>query len=69
MDDADRAFEHEDMMRRAAVQGARAGGRGLRPVGECYACDEEVAPGRLFCDADCAQEFERQRRLLANRRM
>lgn len=63
MDDLDRAFEHEDMVRRIGLAAARSHRSGLQACGECHACGEELEPGRLFCDADCAQDYERQRRL------
>lgn len=63
MDDLDRAFELEDMARRVGRERARRHKAGLSPMGECHACGEELSGGKLFCDADCAQEWERQRRL------
>lgn len=31
----------------------------LVAVGTCYSCAELVDAGRRFCDADCAQDWER----------
>jgi len=31
----------------------------LQPIGVCYSCDAEVDPGRLFCDCDCREDWER----------
>ena len=34
----------------------------LVAVGTCYSCAEPVDAGRRFCDADCAQDWERAER-------
>lgn len=57
MDDADRAQEHmerEEALRRKYAPKERQ----LQPTGHCYNCEREVAAPKLFCDAECTQEFE-----------
>ena len=39
----------------------------LAPTGECYNCGEVVAHDRLFCDADCRDDYDRRQRLEKNR--
>lgn len=35
----------------------------LQATGSCYNCEESVDGGRLFCDADCKEDWEYRRRL------
>lgn len=35
----------------------------LTPVGSCYYCEEDLPPGRIFCDAQCRDDYEREQRL------
>jgi hypothetical protein len=52
---------------------ARAGGPTLPPKGSCHYCEAEFDPAdpnagkKLFCDADCAKDYEEEQRL-RNRR-
>ena len=56
-DDADRAAPNiENMIADGIAECRRA--PSLIPVGFCHYCGEGVLPGRLFCDADCARDFE-----------
>lgn len=32
----------------------------LIATGRCYSCDEDVGPGRKFCNKDCLDDFERR---------
>ena len=34
----------------------------LRPTLRCYNCDEPVESGRLFCDADCRDDYTARER-------
>lgn len=34
----------------------------LQPTGECYNCDEKVEIDKLFCDADCRDDYEKRKR-------
>jgi len=66
-DEADRArLEIESELahaRRAAQPTLR-----LMPIGYCHNCEEQlVRAGRLFCDQECAQDFEKRERGLALR--
>ena len=56
-DDADRAADYEERMRQAAIARRRPA---LKPCGHCYNCGESVR--HLFCDADCALDYERRTR-------
>lgn len=31
----------------------------LSAMGKCYNCDEPLAEGETFCDADCAEDFRK----------
>ena len=57
MDDMDRAHEAEERMREAALRVRKPA---LKPCGHCYNCGESVR--HLFCDADCALDYERRTR-------
>lgn len=60
-DEFDRASELETRQREDAL--ARVRSRvGLLPCGACHNCGEELPPGRLFCDADCRDDFEKRHR-------
>lgn len=34
----------------------------LLATGRCYNCEEPVGAGRLFCDQDCRDDYERRTR-------
>ena len=34
----------------------------LPPIGECYNCEEKIDHDRLFCDADCRDDYEKRKR-------
>lgn len=58
-DEADLAFDSEQrhLTRALAAQRTRAGG--LRAVGACHNCGNSDGIGeRLFCDTDCADDWE-----------
>lgn len=60
-DEADLAFDSEQrhLSQALAAQKLRAGG--LKPQGCCHYCgNEEGMSRRLFCDADCAADWEYQ---------
>ncbi len=52
---------------------ARSNGPKLQPRGSCHYCESEFdtlepdASKKLFCDADCAADYEREQRLKARR--
>jgi hypothetical protein len=66
-DDADRAqLEIESELSRARLA-AQARFR-LIPSGHCHNCHEQLGrAGQLFCDRECAQDFEKRERGLALR--
>lgn len=33
----------------------------LSPCGSCFWCQEKVGSGKLFCDFDCAKDWEHDR--------
>lgn len=61
----DRASEREDNDRELAIQAAldRIAAAKLAPKGACYNCDEPLAPGLTFCDADCSADHELRLRM------
>lgn len=44
------------------IKNARQSQNTLRPKGRCYFCDEDVEQPRLFCDADCASDYDKLKR-------
>ncbi|MDI3304629.1 MAG: hypothetical protein QJR04_25105 [Burkholderia multivorans] len=61
MDDADRAQEQAELemeLRRRARKYEPT----LKPCGACHFCSEPIADARLFCDADCRDDYERMKR-------
>jgi hypothetical protein len=56
MDEADAADVTREQALAAALRRRHAA---LPAVGTCYSCGERVEDGRRFCDADCAQDWER----------
>jgi hypothetical protein len=65
-DDADRAQDEIEAglaQARTAAQPRQI----LIPTGHCHNCDERVRPGQLFCDQECASDFEKRQRGLALR--
>lgn len=58
-DDFDRASDLEQQQRELALRQAR-GQPTMPAVGACYNCGEDLPPGRLFCDKDCRDDFEKR---------
>jgi hypothetical protein len=57
MDDADKSDQRiADAVEQAITQARSA--PALRPRGRCHFCDECVIGRLLFCDRDCAEDFE-----------
>ena len=61
MDDLDRARHLQAAMNEAAAA-VRKPVPGISAEGWCHACGEDVDETRLFCDSDCAEEYERLER-------
>lgn len=64
-DDADKAAEIQAEVNRSAASYRRPES-GVQPEGYCHACGEDIGPGRLFCNGDCADEHERMERQRRN---
>lgn len=59
MDEADLAFESEQRHFAQALAAQRRRGARLQPVGSCHYCGEQEAiEDRLFCNTDCAADWE-----------
>ena len=60
-DEIDAAQEEIARMQELSLQTARMGLGRLKPTGHCYNCEEPLKrPDQLFCDMDCAQDYERR---------
>ena len=61
-DDADRAQIEIEAELRLALVAAQASPR-LQSTGKCHNCDEALEDrDQLFCDRDCARDFEKRER-------
>ena len=59
MDEADLAFDSEQRYLTQALAAQRMRNGALKPVGHCHNCgNDEGIEGRLFCDTDCAADWE-----------
>lgn len=56
MDDIDRAQDRESQLRADALTRRHPE---IPACGACYNCGEKLAPGVLFCDTDCRDDWER----------
>lgn len=65
-DEIDMANEMADLHLKTALANVRAQPK-LPPKGECYYCESKVEGEKLYCDADCASDHEKEQRL-RNRR-
>lgn len=65
-DEIDQANELADLALNIALRNMSAGQK-IAPRGTCYYCEAEVGPKQLFCDADCAGDYEKEQKL-KNRR-
>ena len=60
-DEADLAFDSEQRHLTMALAAQRSRSSVLRPVGECHHCgNADGIFDRLFCDSDCAADWEYQ---------
>ncbi len=58
-DEADLAFDSEQRHLSLALAAQRGRQKVLQPVGACHYCaNTENLEARLFCDADCAADWE-----------
>jgi hypothetical protein len=59
-DDIDLAQNEIDWMQRAMIQAVISRMDHLESTGHCYYCEEALPiAGQLFCDRDCARDYER----------
>jgi len=59
MDEADLAFDSEQRHLTQALAAQRRRGGVMQPIGSCHHCGTEEGIGnRLFCDSDCAADWE-----------
>lgn len=64
-DEADLAFDSEQRHLSMALAASKRPGA-LRPSGACHNCGNDDGIGdRLFCDVDCAEDWEYENRLRA----
>lgn len=56
----DRASEVEELERRAAL--SRRQPNGPAATGHCLNCETPMPDGRRWCDADCRDDWEKERR-------
>jgi hypothetical protein len=60
-DEIDAAQEEIDRLQEMGLKSARSNLVKLKPRGHCYNCDEALQlADQLFCDADCAHDYERR---------
>lgn len=61
-DEVDLAFEAQERHLSMAIAAQRrAGTRQLKPIGSCHWCGNDQDLGvRLFCDAECSGDWERE---------
>ncbi|MGE4240560.1 hypothetical protein [Ramlibacter sp.] len=58
-DEADLAFDSEQRHLSQALAAQRQRSSALKPVGYCHHCAEDRGiDDRLFCDSDCAADWE-----------
>lgn len=58
-DEADLAFDSEQRHLAQALAAQRRSGGLLQPIGCCHYCaNAQAIDDRLFCDADCAADWE-----------
>lgn len=60
-DKFDKASEIEELFKREAL--SRRAPEGPPPKGACHNCDEPLASGQRWCDADCRHDWERRQAL------
>lgn len=57
MDDVDRAAERQARINETA-SAHRKPVLAIKPQGTCHACEELVDDPKLFCNSECADEYE-----------
>lgn len=59
MDLADLAQKETDGFIQESANKRRESDR-LLPIGVCYNCDEHITDGKVFCSAECAEDYRRR---------
>lgn len=69
-DEIDRASDIYEQFHAFKINESRvkATKRELQPKRECYWCEATLTEGKVFCDSDCAQDYERSKRLVTKGR-
>ena len=62
MDIYDIASEIECRDRELAIEFHRKSDQSLIPVGSCYFCESIISDGMVFCDSDCRNDFELEKK-------
>lgn len=65
MDIVDEAASLDSMFLDAAKQNQQreSAKSHLKPNGYCYFCGEELEQGKLFCDKDCRDMYEKEQKM------
>lgn len=68
MENGDLAAALVDTLNDAAVRNIRQAAHAttLPFTGHCYYCDDDVNQPRVFCDVDCRDDWEREKKLRRN---
>lgn len=65
-DEIDMANELAELALSHALRNLAAAPK-LAPKGVCYYCESKVSATQLFCDADCAGDYEKEQKIKARR--
>lgn len=58
MDDADLSDLTARVILNAQIENARVRGKALPYTSSCHYCGEQIHRAALFCDADCAKDYD-----------
>lgn len=56
MDEIDRASDAYDRILSSIIAARKPSGP--KPCGACHYCGSDLAPGRIFCDAACRDDWQ-----------
>jgi hypothetical protein len=62
MDICDQATETEEYFMSLALSEHRNNRYVLASIGRCHYCDEQIAAGERFCDAECRDDYEHEQK-------
>jgi hypothetical protein len=65
MDQVDRSFHEQESAITESIRIARISKPEIQPTGVCHnkTCLEDVKPNQLFCNSDCANEYQRYKNI------